>query len=222
MRFSLTHLPILVTVLAGVLLVTSCLDDDDDSPRYATNADFGMLYTDASAQVVAFTTDDDAYRIFNDPVTATGAMPDTTYRALIYYVAESNTATYVDYYYFEQVPVLAPIDSIAFDQEIITDPIYSFDELWVSNNNSYINILISVYTSQDNQTLDFISTYDSERGVTKLTLYHTQPDIYGFYTTSTYLSIPIQGYFSPGETVEINTTTYSGVVTKTVTIPRYY
>ncbi len=193
-----------VLVLLTILTLSSCFDDDD-ATVYATNADFGIVQSDYMGRLVSFTTDNNVYRVFNDPVTGTGAKADTTYRALIYYTADNDNATYVDYYYIAEIPVFAPVE-VADTESLPTDPVSSVDENWLSANGTYINILVSiypVYSSSDTHTVDFVKSKD-EDGTTVLTMYHKNPDNYYTYTTVTeYMSIPIKGYFTSGEKVRM-------------------
>ncbi len=204
------HIAVLLVLLA-VMTLSSCFDDDD-ATVYATNADFGIVQSDYLGRLVSFTTDNNVYRVFNDPVTGTGAKADTTYRALIYYTADNDNATYVDYYYITEIPVFAPIE-VANTDSLPTDPISSVAENWVSENGSYINLLVSLYPpySQDDvHKVDFVKSKD-EDGTTLLTMYHKNPDnYYPSYTVSEYMSIPIKGYFTSGEKVKmVVKTTYS-------------
>ncbi len=198
------HFTVLLVLLAvATLTLTSCFDDDDSV--YATNADFGIVSSDYLGRLVSFTTDNDDYKIFNEAVTGTGADPDTIYRALVYYSATSDDATYVDYYYLIPIDVFTPIE-VANTDSLPTDPIISVDDKWLSANYSYINLLITlypVYTDGDYHEVTFVKTTDTD-GTTVLTMYHKNPGTYyTYYTSSSYLSIPIKGYFNSGESVRI-------------------
>ncbi len=215
-----------VTVPALLLLAASlcwsCIDDDDNT-NATLRADFAMLQTNSSSLTVGFLTDDDVFKSFSEPKDISGARPDTTYRALVYYY-ETEQSSYVDLYGFTLVTVRAPQDEEKFD-EIKTDPV-GLQSIWLSDNNSYINMTLTVMTGvsgeavEDTQTLDIVRSTDEEHGgITKLTLYHDQNDVPEYYSTTVYLSIPIEGYFEVGEPINLVVNTYSsGEVSNIFTI----
>ncbi|MCD7713708.1 MAG: hypothetical protein LUI08_02065, partial [Prevotella sp.] len=173
-----------------------------------------------SAMTVGFTTDDNVYKALAEPKDISGARPDTTYRALIYYYETEQS--YVELYGFTLIPVVAPRDSSEFE-EIKTDPV-GLQSVWVSNNNSYINLTLNLLGSSssdsDSQIIDIVRSTDEDHGgITKLTLYHDQNNVPEYYTSTVYLSIPVKGNFSVGEEVNLVVNTYSeGTVSKIFTI----
>ncbi|MCD8305904.1 MAG: hypothetical protein LUC49_04500 [Prevotella sp.] len=222
MKKILTKTTGLFTILfLATLLFAACMDDDDNGTSYTDlRADFGMIKTNSSAMTVGFTTDDNVYKALAEPKDISGARPDTTYRALIYYYETEQS--YVELYGFTLIPVVAPRDSSAFE-EIKTDPV-GLQSVWVSNNNSYINLTLNLLGSSssdsDSQIIDIVRSTDEEHGgITKLTLYHDQNNVPEYYTSTVYLSIPVKGNFSVGEEVNLVVNTYSeGTVSKIFTI----
>ncbi len=207
-----------------VATLLSCSDDDglsiDGHKVIDFVSEFGMISTNSRAQVVGFTNDNDEYRAFFEPTDITNAVIDTTYRALVYYYTSEDFSDY-GLYAFVSIPVCPPID-ISEVEEVKTDPVWS-PEIWVSNNKSYINIGMTVYSYTDSSAhiLDIVKSVDESKGnMTTLTLYHDQNDIPEYYSSTIYVSIPIKGYFESGEPVNIVINTYdSGVKEEIITIP---
>ncbi|MCD8282146.1 MAG: hypothetical protein LUC22_02705, partial [Prevotella sp.] len=185
-----------MSLLAAALLLAaplfvSCIDDDDNDDLSTLRADFAMIQTNASGQTVGFLTDDNEYKAFASPMDIGGAQADTTYRALVYYY---DKETYAELYGFTLATVRDPKDISLFGN-VKTDPVY-LQSVWLSNNNSYINLTLGVMTGtstssvESTQTLDIVRSVDTENGnITRLTLYpdpHHTPE---YYTQTVYLCI---------------------------------
>ncbi len=221
-----TKKSLLFTVLMfTALLFTSCMKEDDDAIDLSKlQADFAMLTTNSEAMTVGFLTDDNVYRTLAEPMNISGAKADTTYREFVYYYETSNS--YVKLYGFSSVYVCEPKAEDNYE-EIKTDPV-GLQSIWLSNNNSYINLTLYVMTGYSSssgdtdQIIDIIRSTDEERGgITKLTLYHDQNNIAEYYSSTVYLSIPVKGNFESGEAVNIEVNTYSdGEVSNILTIPQ--
>ncbi len=211
-----------ILFLLSALLFASCMDDDSDPSYTDLRADFGVIQTNSSAMTIGFTTDDNVFKALAEPKDISGARPDTTYRALIYYYETEQS--YVELYGFTTIPVISPRDSTEFD-EIKTDPV-GLQSVWVSNNNSYINLTLNILgasassSDSDTQIIDIVRSTDEEHGgITKLTLYHDQNGVPEYYTSTVYVSIPVKGNFNTGDSINLVVNTYSeGEVSKIFTI----
>ncbi len=215
-------LPVIAIIFAALTL-SSCLDDDDDNDLGTLRADFAMIQTNSAGMTVGFLTDDDVYKTLAEPQDISGAKADTTYRALVYYYDSEDS--YVTLYGFTLATVRAPQDADLFE-EIKTDPV-NLQSVWLSNNNSYINMTLSVLvgnttsTAESTQTIDVVRSVDEEHGgITRLTLYHDQNGVSEYYSQTVYLSIPIKGFFESGEPVNLVVNTYdNGEVSNIFSIP---
>ncbi len=215
-----SRLPVLF--LFAALLMSACMDDDNNPAYSDLRADFAMIQTNSSAMTVGFTTDNNEYKTLSEPKNISGARPDTTYRALVYYY-ETGQST-AELYGFTLVTVRDPQDEEKFDA-VKTDPV-GLQSVWISNNGSYINMCLNLMngaaSSSDTNTqmLDIVRSSDEEHGgITKLTLYHDQNNVPEYYSSTIYLSIPVEGNFNEGDTVNLVVNTYNeGEVSKIFTI----
>ncbi len=210
--------------LIAIPLFTACDDDDDDvTYEYPDAGQLCVLHTDGWGRATSFTNDDDEIYYLLDPYyDSTGYLQaDKDYRAIVYY-NYSSVANYVSWY---DATIYEPYLPITGNEvsEVKYDPIQGIDDVWVSNNGSYINLSIYIFATagSDVQEFQFIHNGTNTAGHTELLVYHDQVSMYSYYYyDSVYLCIPVAGYFVSGEVIDIVFRTYDeGEVVKTVTIP---
>ena len=142
---------------------------------------------------------------------------DTTYRALVYYkVLSDGKAEIVS---MSKVGVARPRQLATKDgkqEEMKTDPVY-VESMWMSKNKKYVNMRLRLLTGSTDdekavQTLSIISeTADSS--VEKLVLYHDQGGQPEYYSTTVFVSIPLDKVKANELTITVNT--YDGRITRT-------
>jgi len=101
-------------------------------------------------------------------------------------------------------------------EEMKTDPVY-VESMWMSKNKKYVNMRLRLLTGSTDdekavQTLGIISeTADSS--VEKLVLYHDQGGQPEYYSTTVFVSIPLDKVKANELTITVNT--YDGRITRT-------
>ena len=196
----------------------------DGEYSYLTS-DFAMLHTNSDAKAVAFTTDDDRDLTFTKPVEIEGLKADTTYRALVYYDDKgTSTATFKN-----ASPVYVSIPQQPSAGSILKHDPITWNSTWLSKNGKYINLglKLKVGVTDDSQNkMHILGTIlkkeDSVSGNNKytLTLYHDQNGVPEYYSSTAYISIPIdREIFQTGDVIDINIYTYDGLKTKSIIVP---
>ncbi len=208
--------------MLAVVIAIGCTTDgyeaDGDGNYSLLRADFALLALNSSGAATAFTTDDDRTLYLDEPVTVSTSMKDTLYRALVYYNETSTTTTTLRS--LETVYVCSPYPEEELD-EMMTDPAY-FNSIWLSANGQYINLGIGLLTgynaeSTEKQAIAVVETAATET-THNLTFYHAQNSSPEYYTATIYVSIPTEGYFNAGDTINMCVNTYDGEVTKQLII----
>ncbi len=224
-RLSITN-KCLPLVLA-LSLIASCSHDGyetGDGNYSYLRADFALLNINSETQATGFVTDDDRSFTLNSPITISNAKADTVYRALVYY-NESETS-YTDLRSIQTVYVCHPKQEEECE-EIYTDPI-GLQSTWFSANGTYFNMAINLKVGVEDedddedsyQTIAVVMTEaDEESGKYTLTFYHNQNGVPQYYTSTKYVSIPIDGYFESGDSLSFVVNTYDGTETKSVVVP---
>lgn len=131
-------------------------------------ADFALVTTDASAALVAASTDDGASLSFDRPYKAGWtAKPDTVYRALVYY--DKKPTEKVALRAVTQIPVMAVHNPE--DVKDMTDAPLGVESVWKAKNGKYVNVALLLKTgkmddSSQGQTIALVcdSFSDTEDG----------------------------------------------------------
>ena len=138
---------------------------------------------------------------------------DTTYRTLLYYKKLSNGQA--DAVSMRKVGVMKP----GKQENVKTDPIY-VESIWVGKNRKYVNMRLRLLTgaSEDEkavQTLGIVRDIKaSSSNHEHLVLYHDQGGQPEYYSTTTFVSIPLSEIGADTLTITVNT--YDGLYSKTL------
>lgn len=221
-----------IFLLTVAPLLTACETDSyrtGDGALSAMRAEFVEAHTDVDARVMAVETDGGERLTLTSPVAVVWMeKPDTVYRALFYYnkvdgdggqpQAEPVAVSYV------LVPSVTAAAGMTGDMK--TDPV-KFVSSWASANGKYLNIELLLMTGKvdgDNaaQTVGVIcdSVTTGGDGARRMwcTLYHDQNGVPEYYSSQTYVSIPVVGLpVAPaqGDEVILDINTYDGKITRT-------
>ena len=220
------HLPAphssrLIACLLLVVAFANCEmnDYDKDNGKYSTlHADFAEVTTKQSKTLVAAALDN------GDSLTLQPALacewaeaPATTYRALLYYYPTDNEGI-VKPYGAQPVYVLPWHDEYSKPATTLTDPLH-VEATWMSHNKAYINLRVGIMVGTDDEgnrqsqqigvTLDNTHTHTDGTHTYQLTLRHAQNDVPQYYTSTQYLSLPLNGC-TTGDTISLSVNTYDG------------
>lgn len=222
-RFSL----LLVIAVTGLLL-PSCSNtsyEEGDSRLSYLRTDFVDATTDSQARLASATTDDDVRLTFTQPLqTSWKSVPDSLCRVLLNYnmYANGSDSNVVEPLAAKIVYTLKPTEpsKVALTA---TDPV-SLVSAWKSKNGNYINIRIGLKTgkaSGEDQKQSIGLTLDStvvSNGTPTycLKFLHSQGGVPEYYTTDTYISIPIKK-MTTGSKVRLSLNTYNGWVVREFT-----
>lgn len=224
------HIKQSLAVIALLITLTACTSesyDAGDGPNSYLTADLVLLHTSQDKSVRSALLDDGTTLQFSNPFAQDWlTRPDSVYRALLYYdktvatsdaAASNSTATsIVRARSVRPVPVLRPVEAAKVDA-MRTDPV-GFESLWMSKNNSYINLslLLKSGKAEGDEALHALgvvsdgTTTDAAGSRTlHLTLYHDQGGVPEYYTVQQYVSIPTQ-LLEEAVTVELTLNTYNG------------
>ena len=205
------------------LSLQACSNDDystgDGKYSYLT-ADLVLLQTNSSKTVTAAVLDDGTRLSIANPFTTEWTtVPDSVYRALLYYDHDGSSAS-VKARSVSQVYVLTPASHVS---QMRTDPL-GLESVWLAKNRSFINVsllLKSGSTEADaRQTIgvvleDVATDADGKRRAV-LRLYHDQASVPQYYTVQQYASISTDGI--DADVVELHAKTYAGEVVRTIDI----
>ena len=211
-------LALIITAFSATLF-TSCSDNNDATYSNVV-AELCELHT--AAQISDYIINDRNERLpFGKPITLTWAsQADTIYRALLYYdkPAASTTITPLS---LDLVPVLDPYakDKVKGWQEM--NDAVTLRSAWLSKNAKYLNLDIGMKsgTTTDNKkhVIALVADTTIAEGTHrhhKFHFCHNQNGIPEFYTTYSYISIPITD-MPQGDTISINIPTGKGWEQKT-------
>lgn len=197
----------------------SCTQDayEKGEGRYSQMvAEMVEAKTSSDSRVISFVTDDDKQFTVNSPFTSK-LMPkaDTVYRAIFYYNMVEQGAEVIG---TDKVGVIVP----RHVEELKTDPV-KMESVWLAKSRRYLNL--SVYL--------MLGAVDDEKAVQKLgchrdtlmvnadgtktlrlQLHHDQAGVPEYYSTRTFLSIPLAGVDADSIWLSINT--YDGLVVKKI------
>lgn len=208
--------------LPAVLLVSLLMACSSDSyttgdGRYSyMSADFAEGHC-ATAGAIDWVLTDEGATLQLAPVLAAkwAAVPDSTYRLLLYYDYQEGAAT-VRPRQAVQVPVMAPLYTLRPDT-LRTDPL-TLESAWVSTSGRYLNLRLALKTgTQDGamarQTIgvrcDTTATATGHRYT--FTLIHNQNGVPQYYTATAFASIPLTDN-GPHDEVLLRVNTYQGQI----------
>lgn len=222
-----------VFLLSLPVLLLSCTNDAYDTGDGALSylrAELVEANTDAAADIVSITLDDDTRLSLTKKMSPEWAeKADTAYRALMYYKqkpAADGVLTAVEPFAMRRVltPKIKAAEEVKDD--IKTDPVL-FNSAWKAANGRFINFDLGVKTGktdddESGQTIGIICDGVDQRAdgtrLIRLRLHHDQGSVPEYYTSQLFLSIPV--WYLPtepsaGDEVEICINTYSGEIKKT-------
>lgn len=194
--------------------------DTGDGDYSSLRADFGILMTNAKAQIESFLSDDDVTYHFSVPTEVESLKPDTIYRALVYY--DYDGVKKAKLRGTSSVGVVTP-SPLKENETMKTDPVH-WESTWISANASYINLALSVMTGASDyeelvrQRVGMVTDSVSQNRH-YLTLYHDQAGQPEYYSRKIYVSIPVKENFASGDEVIITANTYEGLLRKTLIVP---
>lgn len=211
--------------LFTLLLFIACSNDayDTGDSRYSyLRADFVEATTNKEARFISAITDNGATLTFSKEVTMSWASKgDSTYRALLYYNAGDTTTEHamVEPVSIGRVYVLRP-QSVPDTLKTANDPI-GFQSAWLSHNNKYVNLGITLMTGQTEeadvrQSIGLTCDSIVERGGSRQLFYrlvHSQGGVPQYYSQSAYISIPLTN-MREGDAIFVKVNTYDGLLTR--------
>lgn len=213
----------IMAAAALALALTACETDtyEKGQGEYSlTQADFVTAYTAADKTVATVLSDDGTPYTLTPPQQPSWAtVPDTAYRAVLYYNKVSETTAQP--VSLSLIPTLIPRpDSLFKDKK--TDPV-TLESVWRSKNGRYINMALYLkvgQTSEPNLTQtvalmaeDTLVNADQTRTIT-LRFYHDQGGIPEYYSQKYYLSIPTDSI--QADTLRLIVNSYEGEISKRV------
>ena len=218
-----------IIALVGLLFFsTSCSNtsyEEGDSKLSYLRTDFADATTDSQGRLSAATTDDGVSLTFTRPMqTSWSNVADSLCRVLLNYNMYANGAdsNVVEPLAAKIVYTLQPAKP-SVQTQAATDPV-SLVSAWKSKNGNYVNLRLGLKTgkaSGDDQRqsigLALDSTVTSDGSTTYcLRFLHSQGGVPEYYTTDTYVSIPIK-QMTTGSKVRLSLNTYNGWVTREFT-----
>lgn len=215
--------------LVGLLFFSpSCSNtsyEEGDSRLSYLRTDLVDAITDNEARLSSATTDDDVSLTFTQPLqTGWKSSPDSLCRVLLNYNMYANgvDSNVVEPLAARMVYTLQPAKPSS-QALAATDPV-SLVSAWKSKNGNYLNLCVGLKTgkaSGDDQRQSIGVAIDSTVVNGKTTTYclrflHSQGGVPEYYTTDTYISIPIK-QMTTGSKVRLSLNTYNGWVTREFT-----
>lgn len=177
-------------------------------------------YTSSDSRVTSFVTDDDErFTIANPFLSKLLPKADTVYRAVFYYKKVEQGAEVIG---LDRVGVITPcnIDTLK------TDPV-KLESVWLARSHRYLNL--SVYLmlgATDDETAvqqvgcsrDTLMLNPDGSRTLYLRLHHDQAGVPQYYSSRTYLSIPLVQ--ADADSVVLTVNTYDGAVVKRFAVVR--
>ena len=207
-------------LLAGIVVTlcsTACSVDayDKGEGEYSLlTAEMADVTVGSDKYVKKVETDEGEQLTLANPVTVKWIEKgDTTYRTLLYYKKLSNGQA--DAVSMRKVGVM----KLGKQENVKTDPIY-VESIWVGKNRKYVNMRLRLLTgaSEDEkavQTLGIVRDIKaSSSNHEHLVLYHDQGGQPEYYSTTTFVSIPLSEIGADTLTITVNT--YDGLYSKTL------
>lgn len=196
------------------LLFSSCTNEGYDTGDGGLSylcADFVEAQTNSDTIITTVETDDGVALSLSMALKPNWAsVPDTLYRALLYYNKKGNP---VEPLALSRVPVVVP--KIQKDS-LLTDPM-GVESVWTSANGKYVNMSLLVKTGipdsvDAKQWIAVVYDPETDNQTSNLLLLHSQNGVPEYYTARMYLSIPASLF---QDDVNIRVNTYSGMRTYT-------
>lgn len=217
--------PLKLLLFALPLLVscsTNSYETGDDELSYM-RADFVEAHTVAKGEFDSAVTDDNTSLIFNPHVKGSWAQSaDSTYRALLYYKKASDS-TLVEPIQIARV-LLIHYDQTTRPDTLKTDPL-TFESIWRSKNQKYLNIGFFVKTGQTGTSQSLIQylgirkdkVINDASGIRQVyvTLTHDQNNVPEYYSSKGYLSLPLSDE-DKSSVFHVTIHTYSGIIEKII------
>lgn len=215
-------------LLAALLLVVAAVVSSCETDAYEKGeGDLSLMTAELvdasvnSAKNVDYVVTDRGERLtIVSPLTATWiSRGDTAYRALLYYnKVGDGRAQPVS---FGRVGVVTPHVADSIEGGMKTDPVH-LESVWLSPNRRYLNLRLRLLTghTDDDSAVQSIGMA-AEGGLQgevqqhlRLVLYHHQGGQPEYYSTTTFVSMPLAAVSA--DTLSLSVNTYgSGVVTHT-------
>lgn len=212
-----------------MMWTTACTTEDYETGNgeYSfLRADFAEVHTAGEKKVVNARTDDGDSLVLQPPLDCSWAtVPDSTYRALLYYSREPGKSLEVEGFSAAQVLVLHAME-VKDKTKVVTDPL-TLESAWISPNGKYLNFGMFVKTGVSDakdayQTLgmarDTVITSEDGIRVHHLRLMHKQNGVPEYYSSRIYTSIPLAP-FAQGDLLRVEINTYEGPVVRMFEIP---
>ena len=209
-----------------MLLPASCTQDtyEKGEGTYSLmRGDFAEGYVNTDRAMISITTDDGDLLPLKEPYKdqwITSA--DTTYRCMLYYnkVEGSNGQPMADVISMGPVPCPSIRRMADMRDEFRTDPV-KFESAWMSRSMRYLNMSIQVKTGITDDTAavqrlsivaDTLIRYADHSSSLYLLLHHNQGGVPEYYSTTAYVSLPVDSI--PADTVHLTINSYDGLVHK--------
>ena len=211
-----------------MLWMAACTSEDYETGNgeYSfLRADFAEVQTADEKKVVNARTDEGDTLVLQPPLDCSWAtVPDSTYRALLYYSREPGNKLEVKGFSAAQVLVLQAKE-VKDETKVRTDPL-TLESAWISPNGKYLNLGMFVKTGVSDakdayQTLAMMrdTTITSEGvQVHHLRLFHNQNGVPEYYSSRIYTSTPLAP-FDKGDLLRIEINTYDGPVVRFFEVP---
>lgn len=218
---------LLFSMISLMVVFVSCEQDsyEKGEGEYSfLRGDFCEISINSDLQATSAITDDLDQMTLKEPYSAKWiTKADTTYRCILYYNKVKTEAEVVS---IAQVPCPAIVPLYEFEDEVRTDPV-SFESMWLSKSGKYLNLsfLLKTGVSEDTtavQHLAFVADTllvnpDNTRTL-YLRLHHDQGDVPEYYSTQAYASLLTDKM--PADSVRLTVNTYTGLIVKTLLLPR--
>lgn len=213
-------------LLFALPLLASCstnsYETGDDELSYM-RADFVEAHTVAKGEFDSAVTDDETSLVLNPHVRGSWAQkPDSTYRALFYY-KKMPGSTAVEPIQMSRVLVAYYTETTRPDT-LKTDPL-TFESIWRSKNQKYLNIGFFVKTGQMDTSQGLIQYLGIRKdkvvndisGIRQvyITLTHDQNNVPEYYSSKGYLSLPLSDE-DKSSIFHVTIHTYSGTIEKII------
>ena len=212
----------LLAVLAAALMVLGACQNDNydtgDSKYSYLRADFGMAIVNSSGVVDHIVTDDDSILVPQEQLKFASLRGDNDSIRCLYYYRLNTAGNRVESVQLTTVPVLLAIDH---SDTVHTDPL-TLESAWVSAHQQYLNLGVIVKTGVNDSidkaqtvglmTDSIVTTTDGSKEV-YLKLLHNQNNVPEYYSSKSYMSIPLKNW--QGCKIHLRVNTYKGVTNRT-------
>ena len=219
----------MILCLFFILAAMSCKDEGyetGDGDLSFLKADFGFVLTNNEKKCYGAETDEGDNLIFSQPKEQGWAtVPDSLYRALIYYKYNKEKNSKVDLWSLVQVFSVYPINHSKL-REKRTDPLL-FESAWLSGENKYLNLGLFVKTgvageNDPKRTIGMISDTllinPDGHNRHELTLFHSQNGVPEYYSSRLWMTVNLSDV-NPEDTINLKINTYDGMKSYLIVAP---